>query len=196
MIRPFVQGDSELGRQRARSFILILTAAHVSTATLTVFVLSQLGQLVSGVLSTFAVTVILGVASVAGLVVDIVAAARGRMSLGLRRQTAKELAHTTDTWWVTPLLWGGDTGIIGTTYRVSFTSWVVLLAALTGAAPPWLGAVYGLAFAIPLILSVSLGDPTSTGLMRSQRMWTNVRGAQMLGIVVMLALPLWTAWTW
>jgi hypothetical protein len=191
VIRPFVQGDSQLGRQRARSFILILTVAHVSTATLTVFVLSQLGDVVTGVLPAFTIAVVLGVASVGGLVFDVVAAARGRMSLGLRRQTAKELAHTTDTWWVTPLLWGADTGIVGTTYRVSFSSWVLLLAAVLGVAPPWAGAVYGMAFAIPLVLSVSLGDPTSSGLMRSQRLWTNVRGAQLLGVVVMAALPLW-----
>lgn len=39
-----------------------------------------------------------------------------------------------------------------TTYRVSFCSWLLLLLALTGVAPPWAGIIYGLSFAVSLIV--------------------------------------------
>ncbi|MFI6496709.1 hypothetical protein [Nonomuraea typhae] len=163
--------------------------AHVITAFLTVFFLSQIGQAVALVLPVRSAGKILLGAAVAGVVVDLSAILRGSMSVGFRRQTAKSLAHTSDTWWVTPLLWGADTGIIGTTYRVSFTSWLLLLSAILGAAPAWSGAVYGLCFAVPLIVSAALGK-------RAVDRWHGVQYAQALGVVVMVAASGWMVVAW
>jgi hypothetical protein len=58
-------------------------------------------------------------AALAGVLLDLRAICAGSFSLGLSRQTPKAFAHTSGEWWVTPLLWGLDTGMIWTTYRVS-----------------------------------------------------------------------------
>lgn len=56
------------------------------------------------------------------------------------------------------LAWGADTGLVFTTYRMSSISWAVLVAALLGIAPWWVGLGYAAGFLVPLMLGCSLGS--------------------------------------
>ena len=62
-------------------------------------------------------------------------------------------------------VWGLDTGLAVTTFRVTAATWAVLVAVLTGMAPWWIGASYALAFVLPL-----------TALMRSSGLTRNPGG--------------------
>lgn len=53
------------------------------------------------------------------------------------------------------LAWGLDTGLIVTTYRVSSISWALLLLALMGVTPWWVGLAYSAGFVVPLWLGCS-----------------------------------------
>jgi hypothetical protein len=53
---------------------------------------------------------------------------------------------------VTALLWGLDTGLGFTTYRVSSLTWVAMTSILFGQMPWWSGVMYGLGFVIPLLV--------------------------------------------
>ncbi len=154
-----MQGDSTSTTPRQeRPTVSLLVGAHVLVALVVVLALSRVGLLVAELASREARTWLLaGVAGV-GVLLDLRAIGRGQMSVGLRRQTPKALAHDADRpWWVTPLVWGGDTGMIWTTFRVSSASWLLLGAAVLGFAPWWAGVAYGLAFAVPLAVAIRRG---------------------------------------
>lgn len=165
----------------------VLVVAHVLSALVLVLVLSQIGRLVAAVVDRDArVAVALALAVVAAGV-DLAAIVRARMAPGLSRQTPKALAtEAGKPWWVTPLIWGGDTGIIGTTFRVSSTSWLLLATAVLGLAPWWAGAVYGLAFAGPLAVVVRVGEGAPVCTLRPRLGRAAVRAAQGVGAVVLL----------
>ena len=66
-------------------------------------------------------------------------------------------------------IWGFDTGLVVTTFRVAAVTWGSLLLTLLGVAPPWAGLAYGIGFTVPflfLALRPQLGDsqPTDPGL--------------------------------
>ncbi|TXK34253.1 hypothetical protein [Nonomuraea sp. C10] len=138
------------------------------------FFLSQIGQAVALVLPVENALKVFALVAAKGVIVDTRAILRGSMSIGWRRQTAKSLAL----------------------YRVSFTSWLVLLSAVLGIAPSRSGAVYGLFFAVPLIISVSAGDVSALGKRAMDRWWHSVRYAQALGVLVMVAISGWMASAW
>lgn len=87
---------------------------------------------------------------------------------------------------MTPLFWGLDTGLIWSTFRVSCTSWVLLLAALLNVAPQWSGLVYGVSFGLPLLAAVSRGDPDTFAAPGGRKLQL----AQAAGVVLLAALPL------
>jgi hypothetical protein len=138
---------------------------------------------------------VVGAAALTGAVLDVRAVRRRSYSAGWERQTPKALAHVGTAWWVTPLLWGLDTGLIWTTYRVSFCSCVLLVLVVLGAAPPWTGLVYGLAFAAPLVVAVL--RPV-TAVRRdcdvSGRRPTSPRIAQLIGVAALLMLSAGVLW--
>lgn len=90
------------------------------------------------------------------IVADVRALRRRWYSFGMSRQTTRGLIIESRPWWVTPLLWGIDTGLMATTFRVSSVSWVVLVASVLGFTPGWIGFVFGAAFGIPFLMSFSL----------------------------------------
>lgn len=95
---------------------------------------------------------------------DVIAIVKRDYSIGLRRQTAKQLAHDeTRPWWITALFWGLDTGLIWSTFRVSAASWVLIIAALSGLVPGYGGLVYGLAFGSALLVVVLLPERSDEG---------------------------------
>jgi len=74
----------------------------------------------------------------------------------MRRQTPKVLANGSTAAWVGATIWGIDTGLMWTTFRVSAATWVVLLSAVVGLAPLWLGVVYGSGFVASLAVATYL----------------------------------------
>ncbi|MBO3741482.1 hypothetical protein [Actinoplanes flavus] len=152
--------------------MLTLSVAHVAMAGLVVGLLYQIGSVVSSYIDDrVAVAVCVGLAAV-GAVFDIRAIRNDSYAPGLRRQTSKALAQRDDLpQWVAPMIWGLDTGTMWTTFRVSASTWVVMIAALLHVAPQWSGLVFGAAFTIPLSLAViaGRGDVTELGGPGSRR---------------------------
>lgn len=189
-----MQGTSPSGRRRARTYLLILAAAHMAAAGLVVFLLSQtIGAAVQQHAPAALRLALVGVASVAGIALDLRAVLRRSYSVGLDRQTPRALSHSGMEWWVTPLIWGADTGLILTTYRVSFCSWLLLVLAAVGAAPPWSGLLYGLSFMVPLLVAMSRPEPEACDVDGGRRAGPSP-AAQWLGVASMVALCAGLVW--
>jgi hypothetical protein len=149
-----------------------------------VFALSQFGAIMHDLLARETRIGIVVAASIAGIIVDVRALLQHSFSLGLARQTPKALLQPGHESWVPPLVWGLDTGLIWTTYRVSFSSWALLLLAVLGMAPAWAGLVYGLAWAVPLVLVIRFVRATSNvpRLMSPRRaQWSGIASMAALG---------------
>lgn len=82
--------------------------------------------------------------------------------LTARRQTPKMVY---DNYGSGPaaLVWGLDTGLVVTTYRLSSISWALLLLSVLGIAPWWTGLGYALGFVTPLLIGCTLGRLTRDG---------------------------------
>lgn len=186
-----MQGESVAARRVGRQFVLILATAHVFAAGLVVFFVAAVGDLLHPYLPA---ALIIGLLAVAGAIWDLRAIRTRRFSLGPSRQTPKVLIQRGRDWWVTPVLWGMDTGLIGTTYRVSFVSWLLLVLALVGYAPPWAGFVYGLAFSVPLIAGVTIRNLGINNPSSPRPRVMSPRLVQVVGVVSMISLCLWTLW--
>jgi hypothetical protein len=174
---------------RGVRFAIWLVVAYVAAATLVVFVFSGLSPFVVGVVSQPWLLAILSVACLIGVMVDVRAMKLRWLSVGVSRQTPKTLVYLGEHAWITPMIWGFDTGLIWTTYRVSFTSWILLLMAAVGIEPPWAGAIYGVFFAVPL-LALLLVSPHR---LPSFRLMSSLIPAQLLGVgsmVVMILIAL------
>jgi hypothetical protein len=98
--------------------------------------------------------------------------------IGWRRQTPRVLLRRYHMF-VVATLWGLDTGLVVTTFRVAAVSWAALYIAALGLAPGWTGLAYGLGFTSPFLvllfrpnLGVAAKSPTPTdpGLERMLRM--------------------------
>lgn len=87
--------------------------------------------------------------------VDLLALAKSTYCpIGWRRQTPRCLMRG----FPPPLVasvWGLDTGLVVTTFRVAAVSWGALCMAALGLSPQWAGASYGLAFTLPFLALVS-----------------------------------------
>ncbi|GGQ60219.1 hypothetical protein [Couchioplanes azureus] len=158
MIRPFVQGDPSRPARRARGFLAVLAAAHIAMAGFVAALLHQVGTVPAAHIDDGVAVAACLVAAVAGAAFDVHALTSGAYAPGLRRQTSKELGQRAGLpWWVAPLIWGLDTGLMWSTFRVSSTTWVLLAAVALHVAPPWSGLVAGTAFAVPLAVAVLAG---------------------------------------
>ncbi|MEU8247510.1 hypothetical protein [Nonomuraea sp. NPDC048916] len=78
--------------------------------------------------------------------------ARGMCRVTWRRQTPKNLLYQYGPR-TGPFLWGLDTGLAVTTFRVSAATWGVLGLAVLQVAPWWTGVAYALGFALPLAIA-------------------------------------------
>jgi hypothetical protein len=86
--------------------------------------------------------------------IDLVAISKSTYCpIGWRRQTPRVLLRRYDLR-VAALLWGFDTGLLVTTFRVAAVSWGALLLTALGLARAWTGISYGLGFAIPFLFLV------------------------------------------
>jgi hypothetical protein len=77
----------------------------------------------------------------------------GGLVWGLSRQTPRALMYKGFPLEFVSLMWGLDTGLAFTTFRVTGLTWVLFVAALLGFTPWWLGLVYGLSFGLPLCVT-------------------------------------------
>lgn len=185
-----MQGSSPGGRRSGGQFIVWLAVAHVAAATLVVFALSSLAPLVAHALPHKTMLAALAAGSLMGIVADARAVKNRWFSFGLNRQTPKALLRLGEHAWITPLVWGFDTGLVWTTFRVSFCSWILLLLALAGVAPPWAGTIYGLAFAIPLLASVFLSRRHLPAVGLTSAVPSQLLGIASMAVLVVLALNL------
>lgn len=71
--------------------------------------------------------------------------------LGWRRQTPKILMRRHSMAFVAAV-WGFDTGLAVTTFRVAAVTWGALLLAGLGLSPWWAGLGYGLGFSLPFMI--------------------------------------------
>lgn len=185
-----MQGPSLSGRKSGGRFIVSLAAAHVVAASLTVFVLASAAPLIAHTLPHRLILSALAIGSVVGIVADVRAVKNRRLSLGLSRQTPKVLLRLGNDAWIAPLIWGFDTGLIWSTFRVSFSSWILLLMALAGVTPPWAGAVYGVAFAIPLLGGVFLSPRHLLARRLVSPIPAQLFGIASIGVIVILTATL------
>lgn len=81
-------------------------------------------------------------------------------ALGWRRQTPKTLNRKYRMTTVAAI-WGFDTGLAVTTFRVGAITWGALIMAGLGFAPWWIGFGYGVAFVLPLVALLLLPDSRS-----------------------------------
>ena len=70
-----------------------------------------------------------------------------------RRQTPKQLFNRYGPG-KAALLWGLDTGLVFTTYRVTSLSWAALAITALGLVPWWSGLLYALGFVLPVLVLV------------------------------------------
>lgn len=182
-----MQGNSPNARRSGLSFVGKLGLAYVISAGLTLLVLSQLAPAITWIVPRADLIDAMLVIAVLGVVVDARAIIRKGWSFGLPRQTPKGLTRLGEHAWVTPYVWGFDTGLVFTTYRVSFVTWLVCIYAVAGMAPAWLGVIYGAAFALPLV-AITL-DSRSRFRRPSQGIapWS-ARPVQLVGVALMLTL--------
>jgi hypothetical protein len=184
-----VQGDSHVRSGNGRRYLATLAVAHVASATVVVLLLAALGRLVAAGASEGARTNLLAAVALVAAAVDLAAAARRRMAPGLRRQTPKRLAYDENApWWLTPFIWGADTGMMWSTFRVTSGTWLVFLGAAIGLAPAGAGLAYGLAFAVPLAVSVLVGSGRHIGRIGSRFAGRSAQAVQVVGAAVMAAM--------
>jgi len=192
-MKPFVKGHAASSKRQLTE-VVSLAVAYVVSATFIVFVVSSLAPLVRAVTTEQMLFAGAIVACSIGIVVDVWAMRRRALSFGLPRQTPKALLYLGEHAWIAPIVWGLDTGLIWTTFRVSFTSWILLFMAATGLAPAWSGVVYGLAFALPFLWDVVDAKPILV-----PRKWiSSLAVPQTLGIgaMALTAVTAGIAWVW
>jgi len=160
----------------AIGYIGALGIAHALAATAVVAAVGIVGGLVFG--SGRPAAAVPVAALIAALVLADVSV-RSRSRLSLRRQTPQD-AYGVRSPMLGAAIWGLETGIIGSTYRMTTASWSVLVLAATGWAHPLTGAAYAGGFLVPLAIAIfrdgaqcdartTDADPTYAGIMRLRR---------------------------
>ncbi|MFL6076872.1 MAG: hypothetical protein ACJ73S_26050 [Mycobacteriales bacterium] len=108
-----------------------------------------------------------------------------------RRQTPREHFHRHGPT-RGAFVWGLDTGLVFSTYRITSLSWVALTLTLAGLVPWWAGLAYAAGFVLPaaaLILLVPAGRPDT------EPFWLTDRVASYEPVLRRLALGLLAAAT-
>lgn len=121
-----------------------------------------------------------------------------------RRQTPRALLRRFPVP-VAVAIWGFDTGLVVTTFRVAAATWASLILTLLGIAPPWIGLAYAIGFTLPfliLALRPELGrasredtsiDPGLEALLRrrSQAQWGSLGLLILTGCGLLISLSDW-----
>lgn len=157
--RPLGQGESHLARRLRNAGIptLALCAGFTFSAVLLFTVASFVGAAVGVTLLPENVRLTTAVVCCAAMVVlDSVALRRHAMCpVGFRRQTPKSMVlQYGDT--KGALIWGLDTGLAITTFRVSAATWAMIALGLLHVAPWWQGLAYAVGFCLPVAVAILL----------------------------------------
>lgn len=83
-------------------------------------------------------------------------------------------------------LWGLDTGLMVTTFRITSLTWATLSLCLLGLIPWWSGTAYAVGFIVPTTVAVLLIPPRSAPKFQEPT-WLLGRISQYVGVVYMLA---------
>jgi hypothetical protein len=117
--------------------------------------------------------------------------------IGWRRQTPRVLMRRYPMM-VAASVWGLDTGLVVTTFRVAAVSWGALLLAALDLAPRWAGLGYGLGFTLPFLLllarpglgraarAVGPADPGLEALLRKRSVIQSLSAAVLLATAGLL----------
>ena len=138
------------GRQTQLGSVAALSIGFLVSSSLSFAAVGWFG-LTHQFLSRRVELVVIGLTGLVLVGTDLISFSRGRIfAVGLRRQTPKnvglQLGH-----FVGPMLWGLDTGLAFTTFRVVSITWTVFLLAGFGLAPLWIGAAYAFPFVTGLV---------------------------------------------
>ena len=115
----------------------------------------------------------------------------------LRRQTPRVLIrrYRLD---VVAFIWGFDTGLVITTFRVAAISWGALLLTALGLSSPWTGVVYGLGFSLPFLVllfrpqlgrassAVAPADPALEAMLRKRPLMQTISAGLLVASSVIL----------
>jgi hypothetical protein len=115
----------------------------------------------------------------------------------LRRQTPKDILNRLGARRAA-IAWGLDTGLVFTTYRVSFLSWALLGLAVLGVTPWWAGLGYAAGFLMPLLIGCSLGPvmPGDDGTIAVAHLLTARSSVARTVCVASLTIALTVVATW
>jgi hypothetical protein len=86
--------------------------------------------------------------------------------IGWRRQTPQRMGGRFGPM-MNAAVWGFDTGIVVTTFRVAAITWAALSMAALGLSPWWTGLAYGLGFTLPMLVLLVTRTPDSQSLRRA-----------------------------
>lgn len=126
-----------------------------------------------------------------GLVLHDVRSLRKRRfcALGPRRQTPKWIPHALRSDRLGLVVWGFDTGLGATTFRMTNGWWVLAVAVLAGLHPVGIALAYALGFAVPLIWAKRIQSRAEAGepLQMSERLPV-VRTSTAIGAMLLSAV--------
>lgn len=151
------QGGSPRSGPGGGTAVAWLSAGFVFSAFLTVAVIGLVGAAFGIPLIPLSARAWTAVLLCAVLITLDVASLRARSlcKITARRQTPKNLIYHYG-----PrrgaLIWGVDTGLIVTTFRVSAATWAMAVLVFLNLAPWWVGLSYGAGFCIPLAAVILL----------------------------------------
>jgi len=115
--------------------------------------------------------------------IDVISARKNRYCLlGARRQTPQRLLYSHPIASVAAV-WGFDTGLAVTTFRVAAITWAALALAMFGFTSWWSGLAYGVAFVAPV--SIALYRKTDGAYL--QRLLQRRKPLQFASAIVLLA---------
>lgn len=121
--------------------------------------------------------------------------------IGWRRQTPRGLLRGHHPVLVATL-WGIDTGLVVTTFRVAAVSWGALMLAGLNLSPTWIGVAYALGFLVPFIvltLRTRLGraaragvamDPGLESMLRLRSFMQGTSAAMLVATAALFAISL------
>jgi hypothetical protein len=154
-----VKGNSPGQLPNSRPALMLALGFGISAFTLYA-ALSLIGQWMIGDAHTRAAVWLIAAGTLTVLLARDALRARTSCALGpsilgpsWRRQTPKRYL---DQYGVTTaaFLWGLDTGLVFTTFRVTSLSWAAFAVTILGLVPWWAGAAYALGFGVPLVVMV------------------------------------------
>ena len=185
----------------ARAGIAVAFAATFLAGAFTIFAI--VGTLGAWLLPTTRVPTDwrLGLAGAAVLplaLVDLRAMTRSTYCpIGMRRQTPRILLRQFGVMTAAPV-WGFDTGLVVTTFRVAAVSWAALGFVALDLAPWWAGLGYGLGFTVPFLIllarprlgrasrAASAVDPGLEAMLRARSAMQGVSAAVLLATSAIL----------